>query len=89
VVDYALLATGFQPAMRRLSVLDPSLINAISLVEGYPKLNMHFQTSVPGLHILGVAAARDFGPIMRFVCGTLLLQGHLMPQLVGDPNMHE
>jgi hypothetical protein len=40
------------------------------MVDGYPRLNAGFETSLPGLHILGAPAAWSFGPLMRFVAGT-------------------
>jgi hypothetical protein len=39
-------------------------------VDGYPKLDSGFETSLPGLHFLGAPAVLSFGPLMRFVAGT-------------------
>jgi hypothetical protein len=33
-------------------------------------LTRHFETSSPGLHIVGAPAAWAFGPLMRFVAGS-------------------
>jgi len=38
-------------------------------VGGYPRLDHGFQTTVPGLHIVGAPAAWSMGPLMRFVAG--------------------
>jgi hypothetical protein len=37
---------------------------------GYPVMGAGLESSVPGLHFMGAAAAYSFGPIMRFVVGT-------------------
>ena len=50
--------------------LPPGLTGAIACVGGYPVLSDAFETSVPGLHVLGAPAAWSFGPIMRFVSGS-------------------
>jgi FAD-dependent urate hydroxylase len=73
VVDHALLATGYRVDVRKYPFLDPRLAHALRMVSdnpGYPVLDRGFQTSVPGLHIVGAPAAESFGPLMRFVAGT-------------------
>jgi len=39
-------------------------------VQGYPVLSKAMESSIPGLHFIGAAAAESFGPLMRFVSGT-------------------
>jgi hypothetical protein len=39
-------------------------------VNGYPVLGAGFETTAPGLHLLGAPASWSFGPLMRFVAGT-------------------
>src|SRR5205809_1433111 len=68
-VDHALLATGYRVDIARYPFLASPLLNAIQRVNGYPKLNDRFESSVPGLHFLGAPAAWSFGPLMRFVAG--------------------
>jgi cation diffusion facilitator CzcD-associated flavoprotein CzcO len=70
VVDRAICATGYDVDLRRCSLLEPELLRMIRSVDGYPSLNRGMESSVAGLHFLGALAARSFGPIMRFVCGT-------------------
>jgi NAD(P)H-nitrite reductase large subunit len=43
----------------------------LKLNDGYPALDDHFQTSLPGLYITGQAATRDFGPCFGFVRGCI------------------
>ena len=37
--------------------------------DGAPRLSRHFESSVPGLYVAGVAAAASFGPLARFIAG--------------------
>lgn len=69
-VDHVLLATGYRVDLSNYRFLSPALTGAIACVGGYPVLSDAFQTSVPGLHILGAPAAWSFGPLMRFVAGS-------------------
>jgi hypothetical protein len=50
--------------------LEASLARAINReAAGLPALDPHYETSVPGLFVVGVASAPVFGPIMRFMYG--------------------
>lgn len=69
-VDHVLLATGYRVDVGRYAFLVDELRRALRTRDGYPELTDGFETSVPGLHVIGAAAADSFGPIMRFVCGT-------------------
>ena len=70
LVDHVLLGTGYQVDVRRYPFLAPELTAELELVNGYPRLTPGLESSVPGLHFVGAAAAYSFGPIMRFVVGT-------------------
>jgi len=67
--DHVIAATGYRLDLGRLPFLDPALRTAIKTAEGAPVLNSVFETSVPGLHFVGIASAPSFGPVMRFVYG--------------------
>lgn len=69
-VDHALLATGYRVDISRYAFLAPELVGWVRRVDGHPQLAEGFESSVPGLHFLGAAAAESFGPLMRFVSGT-------------------
>jgi len=43
-----------------------NLRNAVSLADGSPVLDEHFQTSVPNLYVTSFPAARAFGPFFGF-----------------------
>jgi hypothetical protein len=38
----------------------------LAVRNGFPVLDEHFQTSIPGLYITSMAAAQDFGPFWGF-----------------------
>lgn len=67
--DHVIAATGYRVDLDRLPFLDPALRAAIKTSDRVPVLNSVFETSVPGLHFVGIASAPSFGPVMRFVYG--------------------
>jgi thioredoxin reductase len=70
VTDRLVAATGFQVDIDRLAYLDASLrMGIVREAGGIPALDAAFETSVPGLFIVGLASAPVFGPVMRFVYG--------------------
>jgi len=68
-VDFVIAGTGYDVDVARLAYLDPEIIRRIQCIERSPALNIHFESSVPGLHFLGPLALMCFGPLFRFVCG--------------------
>jgi thioredoxin reductase len=68
VTQHVIAATGYKIDLRRLAFLG-DLRNHIRQVENTPVLTSRFETSVPGLYFVGVAAANSFGPLLRFACG--------------------
>jgi FAD-dependent urate hydroxylase len=70
-VDHVLAGTGYRVDVRRYPFLARELAASIAVADGgYPVLGPGLESSVPGLHFMGAAAAHSFGPIMRFVVGT-------------------
>jgi thioredoxin reductase len=67
--DHVIAATGYRVDLQRLRFLDSETCAKISLTDGSPFLSSNFESSVPGLYFVGVAAANTFGPLMRFACG--------------------
>jgi cation diffusion facilitator CzcD-associated flavoprotein CzcO len=67
-VDHVILATGYEADLARVPYL-AGVIDEIQITDGFPVLDEHFQTSVPGLFVPGFSATRDFGPIFGFVRG--------------------
>ena len=79
--DHVIFATGYKIDASRLGFLNQTLLRQIRLVEGAPQLSSHYETSVPGLHFIGPAAANSFGPVCRFVYGTYHPARHLAQYL--------
>jgi FAD-dependent urate hydroxylase len=68
--DHLIAATGFKVDIEQLDYLDRSLVGSIVReAQGIPSLSSSFETSVPGLFVVGLASAPVFGPIMRFMYG--------------------
>jgi cation diffusion facilitator CzcD-associated flavoprotein CzcO len=67
--DHIIAATGYKVDLKRLPFLDKTLQSEIKAFDGSPRLNAAFESSVTGLHFVGVASAQSFGPVMRFVYG--------------------
>jgi thioredoxin reductase len=69
VVDHVIGATGFKVDVSRLKFLDEELRRNIRTVDNTPALSTSFESSVPGLYMVGVASTNCFGPLTRFACG--------------------
>jgi thioredoxin reductase len=70
VTDHIIAGTGFKVDIEKFDYLDAGLRQSIARENaGIPSLGSHFETSVQGLFIVGVATAPVFGPIMRFMYG--------------------
>ena len=68
-VDHVIAATGYKVKLQRLDFLDPDLRGQMKNVDDTPVLNTNFESSVPGLYLVGLAAASSFGPLCRFAYG--------------------
>lgn len=68
-VDHVISGSGYDIDVERLGFVGPKLRSAIERLERAPKLNASFETSVPGLFVIGPASAMSFGPLFRFVVG--------------------
>jgi FAD-dependent urate hydroxylase len=84
LVDHVLLGTGYRIDIAKYAFLAPKLLDSIQRMNGFPILNEGFETSVPGLHILGAPAAWSFGPLMQFVSGTTYTSHALLRYLSGN-----
>jgi len=69
VVDHVIGATGFRVAISKLGFLDETVRGQIRTVEDTPVLSNKFESSVPGLYMVGIASANCFGPLTRFAYG--------------------
>ena len=69
LAHHIVLATGYRVNISRYPFLSPVLLDGIHQVDGYPRLNHGFESSIAGLYFLGAPAAWSFGPLLRFVAG--------------------
>jgi len=69
MTEHVIAGTGFRVDMDRLQFLAPEIRAGIKSVHRTPILSSTFESSVPGLHFVGIAAANSFGPVMRFAFG--------------------
>jgi cation diffusion facilitator CzcD-associated flavoprotein CzcO len=69
LADHVIGATGFKVAVSKLGFLDERLRQQIATVEDTPVLSSNFESSVPGLYLVGIASANSFGPLTRFAFG--------------------
>ncbi|HEX3251217.1 MAG TPA: NAD(P)-binding domain-containing protein [Pyrinomonadaceae bacterium] len=66
-VDQIVLATGYKVNIARLPYLTAGNLPArLETRNGFPALDDHFETSVPGLFITSMPAGQDFGPFFGF-----------------------
>ena len=71
VVDHVVLATGYKVNVGQIPFLASGNIAAkLATRNGYPVLDEHFQTNLPGLFITSMAANQDFGPFFAFTVST-------------------
>jgi len=69
LIDHVIAGTGYDIDVDRFAFLDPTLRGAVRRLGRAPMLNAAFETSVPGLGVIGPASAMSFGPLFRFVAG--------------------
>jgi len=69
VAEHVIAATGYKVDLKRLNFLGEELRSEIRTAGGSPILSRGFESSVPGLYFAGLAAANNFGPVMRFAFG--------------------
>jgi FAD-dependent urate hydroxylase len=67
--EHCLLGTGYRVDISKYEFLSSGLLRSIECFNGFPKLRLGLESSVPGLHIIGAPAAWSFGPLMQFVSG--------------------
>lgn len=68
VADHVVFASGYKADLARIPYLR-SVREDLSTTDGFPDLTAGFETSLPGLHMLGFASIRDFGPFYGFTKG--------------------
>lgn len=82
-VDHMFFGTGYRVDVAKYEFFSPQLVQSISCFRGYPRLREGFESSVPGLHILGAPAVWSFGSLMQFVVGTHYSSQALLRRIAG------
>jgi thioredoxin reductase len=88
-VDHVIAATGYRPALERLPFLEPQLRGQIRTAGGAPVLHHSFESSVPGLYMVGLASANSFGPLARFAYGAGFTARRLARKLAARREVRE
>jgi thioredoxin reductase len=69
-VDQIVLATGYKMNVEKVPFLTQGNILAhLETRNGFPVLDEHFQSNVPGLFFTSMCATQDFGPFFAFTAG--------------------
>jgi FAD-dependent urate hydroxylase len=67
--DVVVACTGYRPSVERLGFLSEALRGEVEHVRGLPRLDRHFESTAPGLFIVGCLAELAHGPAQRFLAG--------------------
>ncbi|MGH3279582.1 MAG: NAD(P)-binding domain-containing protein [Trebonia sp.] len=68
--DHVIAATGYRPDLARLGFLGGDIRSALRTLGGTTLVSRGYQSSVPGLYVIGPMVAPSLGPVMRFVYGS-------------------
>jgi hypothetical protein len=80
--DHVLLGTGYDVNVLRYSFLSREIMDCLHQLDGYPALSAGLRSSISGLHFIGAAAARSFGPLLYFVAGAEFASRELVAHIV-------
>ena len=69
LTDHILAGTGYRVDIDALPFVSQGLAAGVRRAGRSPLLSTNFESSVPGLYFVGLAAAATFGPVLRFVYG--------------------
>jgi hypothetical protein len=70
--DHVIAATGYRTDLTRLSFLGDQMLSGLRTVPGTGSsvVGRDYQSTIPGLYVIGPAVAPTMGPVMRFVYGS-------------------
>ncbi|SDR89998.1 NAD(P)-binding domain-containing protein [Actinopolymorpha singaporensis] len=66
--DHVIFACGYRADLSRVPFLR-GVSDQVRTTDGFPDLTEGFETSLAGLHVIGFASTRDFGPFYGFTKG--------------------
>jgi FAD-dependent urate hydroxylase len=84
--DHVIAGTGYRWDMTRLSFFGEQMLAGLRNVPGTGSAAVggDYQTTIPGLYIMGPAVAPTMGPVMRFVFGSEHAATTVARQLIGS-----
>ncbi len=84
--DHVIAGTGYRTDLTRLSFLGDQMLSGLRTVPGTGSsvVGRDYQTSIPGLYVIGPAVAPTMGPVMRFVYGSEHAATSVARQLAGS-----
>jgi FAD-dependent urate hydroxylase len=66
-IDHIILATGYKVSIGQVPFLNSgNLLPQLRTADGFPELDDHLQTNIPGLFMTSMPAAQQFGPFFNF-----------------------
>ena len=84
-VDSIILATGYKVNISQVPFLaQGNILNRLETRNGFPVLNEHFETNVPGLFMTSMTAVQDFGPFFAFT-----VSARISARLIGQAVMSQ
>jgi len=84
-IDHVILATGYKVAIGRVPFLARgNILATLATQNGFPILDEHFQTNIPGLFITSMPASQDFGPFFAFTV-SVRTSARLIGQAIARP----
>ena len=70
VVDQIILATGYKVNVEKIPLLTQgNILRRLETQNGFPVLDEHLQSNLPGLFFTSMGATQDFGPFFAFTAG--------------------
>jgi FAD-dependent urate hydroxylase len=84
--DHVIAGTGYRTDLTRLSFLADPMLSRLRTVPGTGSsaVGRDYESSVPGLYVMGPAVAPTMGPVMRFVFGSEHAATTVARQLIGS-----
>ena len=83
--DHVIAATGYRPNLERLAFIGADIRSSVRTLGDTALVSRGYQSSIPGLYVIGPLVAPSLGPVMRFVYGSRHAALAVSRQLAGLP----
>jgi FAD-dependent urate hydroxylase len=84
-VDFVVFATGYRADLSTVGYLAGLVGEGVAVEEGFPVLDESFESTAPGLYVVGFSSTRDFGPFFGFVRGAVPTASLVVADLLQRP----